>query len=142
MQVDDTRLYRVKAVAEHFDVSVATIYRAIESGQLDALKLGTGRGTLRVPGYALRAFAEECAEAAHDHYVRAGTDPATDDDGEPGDGLSELQADGMACVVCGLDYRRDGTPHVPVGRSPSGSQVFACTGHAHAAAGQFEEVAR
>jgi excisionase family DNA binding protein len=48
MQVQGTRLYRVRDVAEHFDVSVNTIYRAIESGQLTALKLGTGTGTFRV----------------------------------------------------------------------------------------------
>ena len=63
MQVDGTRNYRVKDVAEHFDVSVSTIYRAIESGQLHALKLGTGRGTLRVTGAAVLAFAETCAPA-------------------------------------------------------------------------------
>ena len=45
MQVESTRMYRVREVAEHCDVSVTTIYRAIESGQLDALKLGTGKGT-------------------------------------------------------------------------------------------------
>ena len=73
MQVEDTRLYRVKAVAEHFDVSAATIYRAIESGQLGALKLGTGRGTLRVPGSALRAFAKTCGQAADDQADHRGT---------------------------------------------------------------------
>jgi len=55
-----TRVYRVKAVAEMFDVSVATIYRAIETGQLNALKLGTGRGTIRVPQSALEAFTRSC----------------------------------------------------------------------------------
>ncbi len=55
-----TRVYRVKAVAEMFDVSVATIYRAIETGQLNALKLGTGRGAIRVPQSALEAFARAC----------------------------------------------------------------------------------
>ena len=63
MQVEATRVYRVKDVAEHFDVSAATIYRAIESGQLDALKLGTGRGTLRVPGWAVEAYADAAFEA-------------------------------------------------------------------------------
>ncbi len=63
MQVEATRMYRVRDVAGHFEVSVATIYRAIESGQLDALKLGTGRGTLRVTGAAVLAFAETCAPA-------------------------------------------------------------------------------
>ncbi len=40
-------------------------------------------------------------------------------------------ADGLACVVCGLDYlspAAKGVPHVPVGRcAETGSQVFACT---------------
>lgn len=66
MQVEDTRMYRVKDVAGHFDVSVATIYRAIESGQLDALKLGRGQGTLRVRGSAVRAYAEACEQAAYE----------------------------------------------------------------------------
>ena len=64
MQVEATRMYRVSEVAGHFEVSVATIYRAIESGQLDALKLGTGRGTLRVTGVAVLAFAVACAPAS------------------------------------------------------------------------------
>lgn len=42
--------------------------------------------------------------------------------------LSPLQADGLACVVCGADYLRVRVPHVPVGRSVTGSQVFGCVG--------------
>lgn len=61
MQVEDTRMYRVKDVAEYFNVSVSTIYRAIESGQLDALRLGT---VVRVPGTAVLAYAETCWQAA------------------------------------------------------------------------------
>jgi hypothetical protein len=42
-------------------------------------------------------------------------------------GLTTAQADGLACVICGLDYLRSpGCSSVPVGRSASGSQVFAC----------------
>jgi len=61
MQVEATRMYRVREVAGHFEVSVATIYRAIESGQLAALKLSEGTGTLRVPGSAVLAYAAACA---------------------------------------------------------------------------------
>lgn len=43
-------------------------------------------------------------------------------------GLTALQADGLACVACGADYLRVRVPHVPVGRSVTGSQVFACLG--------------
>lgn len=64
MQVERTRMYRVRDVAGLFEVSVATVYRAIESGQLSALKLGTGRGTLRVTGAAVLAYAEACAQPA------------------------------------------------------------------------------
>lgn len=42
--------------------------------------------------------------------------------------LTDLQADGLACVSCGADYLVVQTPHVPVGRSATGSQVFACDG--------------
>ena len=41
-------------------------------------------------------------------------------------GLTPVQADGLACTVCGADYLRVRAPHVPVGRSVTGSQVFAC----------------
>ncbi|WP_024799542.1 hypothetical protein [Nocardia sp. BMG51109] len=41
-------------------------------------------------------------------------------------GLTPLQDDGLACVVCGADYLRVRVPHVPVDRSVTGSQVFAC----------------
>lgn len=44
-------------------------------------------------------------------------------------GLTDAQADGLACVVCGLDYLHHGSSvSVPVGRSVTGSQVFACVG--------------
>jgi excisionase family DNA binding protein len=72
MQVERTRLYRVRDVAEHFDVSVATIYRAIESGQLTALKLGTGTGTFRVTGAAVAAYTEACVRAAYESWFAGG----------------------------------------------------------------------
>lgn len=76
MQVESTRMYRVREVAEHFDVSVTTIYRAIESGQLDALKLGTGKGALRVTGAAVAAYAHACTQAANDSFA-TGAMPTT-----------------------------------------------------------------
>ncbi|CAL99598.1 helix-turn-helix domain-containing protein [Saccharopolyspora erythraea] len=72
-------MYRVKAVAEMFDVSVNTIYRAIESGELDAMKLGTGKGTIRIPGWALSVYAEKCSQAAYEAFV-TGTESAAADD--------------------------------------------------------------
>lgn len=73
MQVESTRMYRVRDVAKHCDVSVTTIYRAIESGQLDALKLGSGKGTLRVTGAAVAAYAHACTQAANDSSVTGAT---------------------------------------------------------------------
>lgn len=60
-------MFRVKAVAEMFDVSPSTIYRAIDAGKLEAFKIGSGsaRGSVRIPEYALRTFEEACAEAAY-----------------------------------------------------------------------------
>lgn len=43
-------------------------------------------------------------------------------------GLTHRQADGLACVVCSVDYIQVPAVHRPVGRSETGSQVFACSG--------------
>ncbi|WP_268239369.1 helix-turn-helix domain-containing protein, partial [Longimycelium tulufanense] len=53
MQDKGTRVFRVKAVAEMFDVSVSTVYREIKAGRLDAYKIGNA---IRIPEEALRAF--------------------------------------------------------------------------------------
>jgi excisionase family DNA binding protein len=95
MQVEGTRLYRVRDVAEHFDVSVATIYRAIESGQLQALKLGTGTGTFRVPGTAVLAYAQACVQAAYDSWF------PTDLSGDHADRESSGGRGGSAVGVAG-----------------------------------------
>lgn len=77
MQVEHTRMYRVRDVAKHFDVSTTTIYRAIESGQLAALKIGTGQGTLRITGAAVTAYAKACKQAANNPPVTGATSTAT-----------------------------------------------------------------
>jgi len=41
-------------------------------------------------------------------------------------GLDRLQADGLACVACRGNHIDVAIPHVPVGRSDTGSQVFVC----------------
>jgi len=89
MQGDGTRVFRVRAAAEMFDVSPSTIYRAISAGRLDAYKIGPG--LLRVPEYALAVFTEEASEAAYRSYVCGGEDPADDD---PDTGHPELPGSG------------------------------------------------
>ncbi|MEV0066672.1 helix-turn-helix domain-containing protein [Amycolatopsis sp. NPDC050768] len=76
MQVERTRLYRVKTVAESFDVSVATIYRAVESGALRAIRLGTGKGAVRIPGAAIENYLAACESAAATRGVGDASDPA------------------------------------------------------------------
>jgi len=77
MQVKGTRrMFRVKDVAGMYDVSVSTIYRAIEAGHLDAYRIGTGKGAIRIPEHALVVFEEECAiepqDVASDPEIQAG----------------------------------------------------------------------
>lgn len=60
MRFESNQIYRVKAVAEALDVSPATVYRAIESGSLVAIKLGTGKGTLRLWGAAVNDYLARC----------------------------------------------------------------------------------
>jgi excisionase family DNA binding protein len=60
MQVKSTRFYRVKAVADMLDVSVNTIYRAVESGKLRAAKFGEGTGALRISEHAIAEYVAAC----------------------------------------------------------------------------------
>ncbi len=75
MHVDRTRMYRVSTLATLMDVSPSTIYRAIESGALDALRIGT---SLRVPGGEFLAWQERCKQASCERRVLAGQSAAAD----------------------------------------------------------------
>lgn len=83
MQVDGTRLYRVKAVAEMLDVPLAAIYRAIRSGELDAYRIDTGDGAVvRIPAQAVTVYLHECGDAAYHAYVEGEVDPIAEDSTE------------------------------------------------------------
>lgn len=56
MQDNGTRMYRVKAVAELLDVHVSTVYRLAESGRLHSVRVGFGKGALRVPAESLDEY--------------------------------------------------------------------------------------
>jgi excisionase family DNA binding protein len=57
--------YWVAEVAVALDVSKSTIYKAVESGELAALRFGnTRKGTIRVPHGALVQYVAACAAAA------------------------------------------------------------------------------
>ena len=64
MEFTNDRVYRVKAVADVLDVSPQTIYRAIAAGELDVLKIGSGKGSLRLEGHAVNAYLQACKRAA------------------------------------------------------------------------------
>lgn len=74
MQVNGTRMLRVKAVAEIFDVSVATIYRAIESGKLEAHRFGEGSDAIRVPEDAVEQYRASCRVGAGSPASATGCD--------------------------------------------------------------------
>jgi excisionase family DNA binding protein len=76
MRVEDERLFRVNVIADLLDVHRATIYRAIDSGALSALKIGTGKGAVRIPGHAVNAYLAKCAEAAKTPPETAEPQPA------------------------------------------------------------------
>lgn len=60
--------YRVAEVATALGVNKATIYRAVESGQLAGLRFGTTRkGTIRIPHGAFVDYVAECMAAAVTH---------------------------------------------------------------------------
>ena len=56
--------YRVKEVAEIMDVSLATAYAVIDSGELRAYAIGNGRGTKRVAHADLADYMQRCAVKA------------------------------------------------------------------------------
>jgi excisionase family DNA binding protein len=93
MRVEDNRVFRVSAVADLLDVHRATIYRAIESGALDALKIGTGKGALRIPGYAVNAYLNICAEAAYTAHVVEGESAADADDADLSEATHDVRAE-------------------------------------------------
>lgn len=112
MPVEGSRLYRVKAVAEALDVSVATIYRAVESGALRAVRLGTGKGAVRIPGEAITEYITACELAA------ARTPRAQ----------SEL-SEAVTCVICGAELGTNPAGRYVVGRAQDGAHLFACKTH-------------
>jgi hypothetical protein len=69
----------------------------------------------------------ERVQAATSHAIEGFTAQGADRDATL-TGLTQAQADGVACVSCGADFTQlHCPPHVPVGRSPAGNHVFACT---------------
>lgn len=64
MHIQYTRLYRIREVAEHPAVSVATIYSVRESGTVAAVMVGAKTGTVCASGAAVLAYEQACAQVA------------------------------------------------------------------------------
>jgi excisionase family DNA binding protein len=60
------RFLRVAEVAARLTVDDTTVYRQIKAGRLEAIRIGTGRGTLRVPAAALTKYEASITAAASD----------------------------------------------------------------------------
>ena len=50
------RYWTVKEAAQYFRVSPRTIYNWIDFGYLRAIKVGKGKGTIRIPEDAIKEF--------------------------------------------------------------------------------------
>jgi rhodanese-related sulfurtransferase len=70
MHIQHTQLYRIRNVAEHCAVSVATIYSVMESGKLAVLMFGAEIGTLCASGAAVLAGAQVACELGGIDYAR------------------------------------------------------------------------
>lgn len=138
---------------ESLRAPVAEVWRTADGSRLIASTLGQAGDDLPVEVFAGldhdKALFTPAVEpdavrpVTHDELERAATiglrraaRPAPDapDTDTVLAGLTEAQADGLACVICGTDYLRVRLAHVPVGRSLSGSRVLACVGRCSAAA--------
>lgn len=60
------QLLRVKQVAAMLDLNTSTVYRLIEAGRLQALRLGVGNGGLRIPRDAYLEFVKQSLTATAD----------------------------------------------------------------------------
>jgi excisionase family DNA binding protein len=52
----DDRVYTVPEVAALLRVNKSTVYRDVESGRIEAYRVGKGRGTVRISEGALREY--------------------------------------------------------------------------------------
>lgn len=57
------RFFRVAEVAARFDVDETTVYRMVKAGRLGAVRIGRGRGTVRIPVESLTAYEASIAAA-------------------------------------------------------------------------------
>jgi excisionase family DNA binding protein len=57
-------LFRVAEIAARLTVDKTTVYRQIKAGRLEAIRIGSGRGTVRVPAESLAKYEASITAAA------------------------------------------------------------------------------
>lgn len=57
------KVLTVREVADVLRVSLGTVYALVDAGKLDCLRIGTGRGTIRILEDDLRRYMESCRRA-------------------------------------------------------------------------------
>lgn len=83
-----TEPYRVSEVAAALDVHPSTVYREVEAGRLRALRIGHGRGAIRIPVDAFEEYKRKRTDAARNlnrgeppcHLRLADCDPTPESD--------------------------------------------------------------
>ncbi|QIJ61432.1 helix-turn-helix domain-containing protein [Streptomyces sp. JB150] len=58
-QAPDSPPLRVKVVADALRVDKATVYREVAAGRLTSYRVGSGRGTIRIPRAAFEQYLSE-----------------------------------------------------------------------------------
>ncbi|WP_454328208.1 helix-turn-helix domain-containing protein [Streptomyces glaucescens] len=58
-QAPDHPPLRVKVVADALRVDKATVYREIAAGRLNSYRVGSGRGTIRIPRAAFQQYLDD-----------------------------------------------------------------------------------
>jgi hypothetical protein len=84
----------------------------VESGALRAVRLGTGKGAVRIPGDAITAYISACERAA-------AKTPRSQ--GEP--------SEAVTCVICGAELGTSQAGRYIVGTGQDGAHLFACKTH-------------
>jgi len=66
-----TPLLDIKQAAEVLSISTSLVYQLVESGQLRAFRVGTGRGILRIRIEDIQAYLDDCQIETAEEPMRA-----------------------------------------------------------------------
>lgn len=90
----------VPEAAKQIRVAPSTIYRLIEAGELRALRVGRGKGTLRIPVEAWDEYLTTCEEAAKAGSSSIATRKENPMSGEPVQPAEPPIHEETSCTTC------------------------------------------